>query len=395
MAREVVITSAVRTPVGKFLGSLASFPASKLGAACVREAVRRSKLDPGKVDEVIMGNVLQAGNGQNPARQAALWGGLPDSINAFTVSKVCGSGMKSVMCAAQAIKAGDIEIAVAGGMENMSRAPYLLDQARTGYRLGHGKLIDSMVHDGLWDVYNDFHMGMAAELIAEKYNVTREDQDRYAAESHRKAIAAIDAGKFKDEILALDVPGPKRGQTIPFAVDEGPRRDTTVEALAGLKPAFKQGGTVTAGNAPSVNDGAAALVVMSAEKAKELGLKPLARIVGYTAAGTKPEMVFYAPVLAVRRLMEKTGKGIADFDLIEANEAFSAQALVDGRELGWDWGRVNVNGGAVALGHPIGASGARILVTLLYGMRDRGARLGLGTLCLGGGNAVAMAVEAV
>ena len=395
MVREVVITSAVRTPIGKFQGSLASVPASKLGALCVREAMRRSKLDPEIVDEVIMGNALQAGNGQNPARQAALWGGLPDSINAFTVNKVCGSGMKSVMCAAQAIRAGDIDVAVAGGMESMSRAPYLLDQARTGYRLGHGKLIDSMVQDGLWDVYNDFHMGVAAEIIAEKYNVSRADQDRYAADSHKKAIAAIDAGKFKEEIVPVEVPGAKKGETVSFAVDEAPRRDTTAEGLAALKPAFKQGGSVTAGNAPSVNDGAAALVVMSAEKAKELGVKPLARVVAYTAAGTKPELVFYAPVLAVRRLLEMTGKGINDFELIEANEAFSAQALVDGRELGWDWDRVNVNGGAVALGHPIGASGARVLVTLLHAMRDRGKRLGLGTLCLGGGNAVAMAVEAL
>jgi acetyl-CoA C-acetyltransferase len=393
MAREVVITSAVRTPIGKFQGSLASLPASKLGAACVREAIRRSKLDPALVDEVIMGNVLQAGNGQNPARQAALWGGLPDSINAFTVNKVCGSGMKSVMCAAQAIRAGDIEIAVAGGMENMSRAPYLLDQARTGYRLGHGKLIDSMVHDGLWDVYNDFHMGVAAELIAEKFQVTREEQDRYAVESHKKAVAAIATGKFKDEILPMDVPGAKKGETVSFAVDESPRKETSIEALSSLKPAFKQGGTVTAGNAPSVNDGAAALVVMSAEKAKELGIQPMARILGYAAAGTKPEMVFYAPVLAVRRLLEKLDRKIDAFDLIEANEAFSAQALADGKELGWDWSRVNVHGGAVALGHPIGASGARILATLLYAMRDRGKRLGMGTLCLGGGNAVAMAVE--
>jgi acetyl-CoA C-acetyltransferase len=313
-------------------------------------------------------------------------------VGSFTVNKVCGSGLKAVMLAAQAIKAGDHEVIVAGGMESMSGAPYLVPGARTGYRLGHGKLVDAMVHDGLWEVYNDYHMGNAAELIAEKYRVTREDQDAFAAGSHQKAVAAIDAGKFAAEIVPVDVPQ-RKGDPVVVDTDEGPRRDTTAEGLARLKPAFVKDGTVTAGNAPGVNDGASALVVMSEGKAEELGKTPMARIVDYTTGGTEPAMLFYAPVVAVRKLMKKMGVAIDHWDLIEANEAFSAQALVDGRELEWDWERVNVHGGAVALGHPIGASGARVLTTLLHAMKDRGARTGMATLCLGGGNAVALAVE--
>jgi acetyl-CoA C-acetyltransferase len=392
--KNAVIVSACRTPVGKFLGGLSSIPAGRLGAIVVKEAVERAGIDPALVEECILGNVLQAGVGQNPARQAAHWGGIPDEVGSFTVNKVCGSGLKSVMLAAQAIKAGDHDVIVAGGTESMSNAPYLLPKARTGYRLGNGTLVDAMVHDGLWEVYNDFHMGVAAELIAEKYNVSREDQDKFALGSQEKAVAAIEAGKFKDEIVTVEVPQ-RKGDPVRVDTDEGPRKGTTLEALAALKPAFQKGGSVTAGNAPSVNDGASALVVMSEEKAKALGKKPMARIVDYATGGTEPQWLFYAPVVAVRKLMERMKVDINHWDLIEANEAFSAQALVDGRELEWDWDRVNVNGGAVALGHPIGASGARILTTLLYAMKDRGAKTGLATLCLGGGNAVALAVEAV
>jgi acetyl-CoA C-acetyltransferase len=376
------------------MGGLATFKAGKLGALVVAEAVKRAGIEPGQVEECIMGNVLQAGVGQNPARQAAHWGGIPDEVGSFTVNKVCGSGLKSVMLAAQAIKAGDHDVIVAGGTESMTNAPYLLPNARQGYRLGHGQLLDSMVSDGLWEVYNDFHMGMAAELIADKYNVTREDQDQFAYESHQKAVAAIGAGIFDAEILPVEVPQ-RKGDPVIFKTDEGPRKDTAVEKLAKLRPAFKRdGGTVTAGNAPSVNDGASALVVMSEAKAKDLGATPMVRIVDYATGGTEPEWLFYAPVIAVQKLMKKMGVDINHWDLIEANEAFSAQALVDGRELEWNWDRVNVNGGAVALGHPIGASGARILTTLLYAMKDRGAKTGMATLCLGGGNAVALAVEA-
>lgn len=389
---NAVIVSACRLPIGKLQGGLSSLPAGKLGAIAVKEAVRRAGIDPKEVEECILGNVLQAGVGQNPARQAARGAGLPDEIGSFTVNKVCGSGLKAVMLAAQAIKAGDQEVLVAGGMESMSNAPYLLPGARTGYRLGHGQLVDAMVQDGLWDVYNDFHMGAAAELIAEKYKVTREDQDAFAAQSHRKAVAAQEAGKFQAEIVRVEIPQ-KKGDPVVVDTDEGPRKDTTVEKLAALKPAFKKDGTVTAGNAPSVNDGASALVVMSEARAKKLGIKPWARIAGYAVGGTAPEWLFYAPVVAVRQLMKQMGVSIDHWDLIEANEAFSAQALVDGRELEWDWSRVNVNGGAVALGHPIGASGARVLTTLLHAMKDRKAKTGLATLCLGGGNAVALAVE--
>jgi len=394
MAREAFIVSATRTAMGKYLGGLSRVPAPELGAACIKEALARAGASPESVDEVIMGNVLQGGVGQAPARQAAIKGGVPDSVPAVAVNKVCGSGLKAVMFAAQAIKCGDAEVVVAGGMENMSLAPYYLPRARTGYRMGHAELVDGMIHDGLWCSFGNYHMGVAAEIIAEKYNITREEQDEYAVGSHRKAVAAIKNGKFKKEIVPIEVPQRKR-EPIVVDTDESPREDTSVEALAKLKPVFKKDGTVTAGNAPGINDGASALVVASGEACEKLGLKPIARITGYTASGTAPEMLFYAPVLAVRSLLEKTGRKLDDFDLIEANEAFSAQALADGKELGWDWERVNVNGGAVALGHPIGASGARVLTTLLYAMEDRGAKLGMATLCLGGGNAVAMSVEKV
>jgi acetyl-CoA C-acetyltransferase len=391
---NAVIVSACRTPIGKFQGGLSSLKAGPLGGIVVKEAILRAGIQPKDVEECIMGNVLQAGVGQNPARQAARAGGLPDEIGSFTVNKVCGSGLKAVMLAAQAIKAGDHELIVAGGMESMSNAPYLLPGARAGYRLGNGTLVDAMINDGLWDVYNDFHMGVAAELIAEKYKVTREDQDTFAYESHKKAIHAIESGKFKSEIVPVVIPQ-KKGAALVVDTDEGPRKDTEIAKLATLKPAFKTDGTVTAGNAPSVNDGASALVVMSEERAKKMGVKPMARIVGYATAGTAPEWLFYAPVVAVQKLMKQMSVTIDHWDLIEANEAFSAQALVDGRELEWDWKRVNVNGGAVALGHPIGASGARVLTTLLYAMKDQKAKTGMATLCLGGGNAVAMAVETV
>lgn len=390
----VYLVGATRTAVGKFQGGLASFSATDLGGFVVCEALRRSGAPGDAVDEVIMGNVLQAGVGQAPARQAALKGGVPDAVPALTVNMVCGSGLRAVMVAASEISAGQAGLIIAGGMESMSNAPYLVPQARTGYRLGHGQLVDEMVHDGLWCAFKNWHMGSAAEFIARKFSITREQQDEFAVESHRKAIAAIDEGEFKAEILPVSVPQ-KRGDPIIVDTDESPRRDTTRESLAKLKPAFEKDGTVTAGNAPSVNDGAAAVVVVSGAKAKELGLKPWARVTGYASGGTSPEMIFYAPVVTVRKLMERTGRKIGDYDLIEANEAFAAQALVDGNELGWDWSRVNVRGGAVALGHPIGASGARVLVTLLHALKDRGGTQGLATLCLGGGNAVALSVEMV
>lgn len=392
--RDALLISAVRTPIGRFQGGLAPLSAADLGGLAVREAVRRAGVQPEAVDEVLMGHVLQGGAGQAPARQAALKGGLPDTVAATTVNKVCGSGLKAVMIASSEIKAGEADLIVAGGMESMSNAPYFMPAARGGLRMGHGEIKDMMVHDGLWCAFKNWHMGAAAELIAEKYGVTRTDQDEFAAESHRKAIAAIDGGKFKDEILPVSIPQ-KRGDPVVISTDESPRRDTTIETLSKLRPAFKEGGSVTAGNAPSINDGGAALVVASREAADRMGVKPLAKVLGYAAGGTAPELLFYAPVVAVRKLMQKLGMGIGDFDLIEANEAFSAQALVDGRELGWDWSRVNVHGGAVALGHPIGASGARVLVTLLHAMQDRGAKTGLATLCLGGGNAVALAVERI
>jgi acetyl-CoA C-acetyltransferase len=392
--REAVILSAVRLPTGKFMGALKGFAATELGAMVVREAVRRAGVDPARVDEVIMGNVLSAGLGQAPARQAALGGGLPPKVGALTVNKVCGSGLKAVMLSAQGVATGDADIVVAGGMESMSNAPYLLPKAREGMRLGHGELIDSMVHDGLWEAYEDYHMGCCGEIVSETYGVTREQQDAFALESHRKAIAAIKAGKFKDEILPVPIPS-KKGDPVMFAVDESPREDTSLEALARLKPAFREGGTVTAGNAPGVNDGAAALVVTSAETAKALGRTPLARIVAQATSGLEPKMVMMTPVPAIRRIWEKTGWSAKDVDLYELNEAFAVQGVAITKELALDPARLNVNGGAVALGHPIGASGARVLTTLLYAMKDRGARRGIAALCLGGGNGVALAVERI
>jgi acetyl-CoA C-acetyltransferase len=389
---EPVILSAVRVPTGKFLGALKGFTAPQLGAIVVKEAVVRAGLEPAQVDEVIMGNVVSAGLGQAPARQAALGAGLPPKVAALTVNKVCGSGLKSVMLAAQGIATGDSEVVVAGGMESMSNCPYLLPKVREGIRLGHSETLDSMIHDGLWDPYEDYHMGCTGEIVAGKYGVTRQQQDEYALESHRRAIAAIKAGRFKDEIVPVPIPQ-KKGDVVFFDTDETPRADTSLETLAKLKPAFKEGGTVTAGNAPGVNDGAAALVVTSAEKARALGRKPMARIVAQAVSGLEPSMVMMTPVPAVRKLFEKTGWDASGVALVELNEAFAVQAVGVMRELGLDPAKVNVNGGAVALGHPIGASGARILTTLLYALRDRGKRRGIATLCLGGGNGVALAVE--
>jgi acetyl-CoA C-acetyltransferase len=391
---ESVILSAVRVPTGKFLGSLKGFSAPALGAMVVREAVARADIPPERVDEVILGNVVSAGLGQAPARQAAIRGGLPPKVAALTINKVCGSGLKAVMLAAQAIASGDAEVVVAGGMESMSNCPYLLTRVREGMRLGHGEAVDSMIWDGLWDAYQDYHMGCTGEIVAEKYGITRQEQDEYALQSHRKAVAAIRAGKFRDEILPVPLPS-KKGEPVLFAVDEGPREEASLEALAKLRPAFKEGGTVTAGNAPGVNDGAAALVVTSAETARTLGRKPLARIVGQTVAGLEPALVMMAPVDAVRKLWKKTGWNASTVDLVELNEAFAVQAVAVCRELELDHAKVNVNGGAVALGHPIGASGARILTTLLHALRDCGKSRGVATLCLGGGNGVALAVELV
>ncbi len=391
---EVVIISGVRTPIGKFQGSLSDLSATQLGAIVVREAVKRANLDPKQVDECIMGLVLAAGLGQNPARQAALYGGLPPEVGALTVNKVCGSGLKAVGLAAQAIQCGDSSIVVAGGMESMTNAPYLLPQARKGYRLGNAQVIDSMVHDGLWDVYNNYHMGNTGENVAEKYKISREEQDEFAVNSHRKAISAINECRFKSQIVPVELPAKRKGEpVVMFERDEGPRADTSVEVLRSLKPAFKKDGTVTAGNAPGVNDGAAAVVVTSAARAAELGAQPMARIVAQTTSGMDPAWVMMAPVGAVRKLWQKTGWKPDDVDLYEINEAFSVQAIAVIRELGLDPARVNVNGGAVALGHPIGASGARILVTLLYEMIRRDVHKGIAALCLGGGNAVAMAIE--
>src|ERR1044071_5145448 len=391
---DVVIISGVRTPVGKFQGSLSDFTAPQLGAVVVREAVKRAGIDPKKVDECIMGNVVSAGLGQNPARQAAIFGGLPPEVGAMTVNKVCGSGLKAVALAAQAIQTENSSIVVAGGMESMTNAPYLLPQARKGYRLGNAQIVDSMVHDGLWDIYNDYHMGVTGENVAEKYGITRQEQTKLAVNSHRKAGSAIKECWFKSQILPDELPGKKKGDAPAiFDKDESPREDTTVEVLRSLKPAFKKDGTVTAGNAPGVNDGAAALVVTSAVKAKELGAKPMVRIVAQATSGIDPAWVMMAPVSAVRKIWEKTGWKNEDVDLYELNEAFSVQALGVIRELGLDLNKVNVNGGAVAIGHPIGASGARVLVTLIYEMIRRDVHRGMAALCLGGGNAVAMAVN--
>jgi acetyl-CoA C-acetyltransferase len=390
--KEIVIISGVRTPIGKFQGTLKPFAATQLGSLVVKAAVERAGLAPQQVDEVIMGNVVSAGLGQNPARQAALKGGLLPDVAAMTINKVCGSGLKAVGLAAHAILAGDSEIVVAGGMESMSNAPYLLPNARDGYRLGNGTIVDSMIHDGLWDAYENYHMGNTGEVVAQKYKVPRERQDEFALNSHRKAVAAARAGKFRDEILPVSIPQ-KKGDPLLFDTDESPRPDASIEALRALKPAFKKDGTVTAGNAPGVNDGAAALVVTSAATAARLGQPPLARIVGQAVSGIEPALVMMAPVKAVRKLVDKIGWNLADVDLVELNEAFSVQALAVIEQLELHPDRVNVNGGAVALGHPIGASGARILVTLLYEMARRNAKRGIATLCLGGGNAVAMAVE--
>jgi acetyl-CoA C-acetyltransferase len=391
---DVVIVSAVRTPVGKFQGSLSDFTAPQLGAIAVREAVKRAGIDPNSVDECIMGNVVQAGLGQNPARQAAIGGGLSSAVSATTINKVCGSGLKSVALAQQAIQTGNSDIVVAGGMESMTNAPYLLPQARKGYRLGDGKVVDSVVHDGLWDAYNDYHMGNTGENVAQKYGITREEQDEYALNSHRKAVSAMKECRFKDQIVPVELPAKKKGAAPElFTKDESPREDSTIEALRSLKPAFKKDGTVTAGNAPGVNDGASAVVVMSAAKAKELGLKPMARIVAQAVSGIDPAWVMMAPVDAIRQIWKKTGWTDKDVDLYEINEAFSVAAIGVTRELGIDLNKVNVNGGAVALGHAIGSSGSRILVTLLYEMARRDVHKGIAALCLGGGNAVAMAVE--
>jgi acetyl-CoA C-acetyltransferase len=390
--RESVIVSAVRTPTGKFLGALKSLSATELGARVVAEAVRRAHLDPALVDECIMGNVVSAGLGQNPARQAALRGGLDEKVAALTVNKVCGSGLKAVMLADQAIRTGDIEVAVAGGMESMSNCPYLMPRVREGLRMGNAEILDSMINDGLWCAFENVHMGNAGEVVAEKYCVARRDQDDYAARSHQKAAAATAAGRFRDEIIPVEIT-PRRGEPTVIDRDEAIRADTTADALAALTPAFKPDGSVTAGNAPGVNDGASALVVMAAERAHALNVSPMARIIGQTASGIAPKLVLMTPVEAVRRLMTKIGWRIEDVDLFELNEAFSVQAVAVIRELGLDAAKVNVNGGAVALGHAIGSSGSRILTTLLYALKQRNLKRGVATLCMGGGNGLALAIE--
>ncbi len=390
--RDSVIVSAVRTPTGKFLGALKDFTATQLGALAVAEAVRRAGIDPAIVDECIMGNVVSAGSGQNPARQAALKGGLPNRVAALTVNKVCGSGLKAVMLADQGIRVGDIDVAVAGGMESMSNCPYLLPRVREGLRMGNGQVVDSMINDGLWCSFEDYHMGNAGEVVAERYHVGRAAQDAYAARSHQKAAKAADSGWFADEMLPISIPQ-KKGAPLVVDRDEPIRADTTAAGLAALKPAFKKDGSVTAGNAPGVNDGASALVVMDAERAKSLGLAPLARIVAQATSGLEPKLVLMTPVEAVRRVAEKAGWALKDVDLFELNEAFAVQAVAVLHELGIDPEKVNVNGGAVALGHAIGSSGSRVLTTLLYALERRSLSRGIATLCLGGGNGVALAVE--
>ena len=384
---EVVIASAVRTPIGKYGGGLKDVPATQLGALAVREAVERVGIEAGEVDEVIMGNVLSAGLGENPARQAAIGAGLPFELPAFTVNKVCASGMMAVMLAARAIRCGDADIIVAGAMESMSRAPYLVENARFGYRMGDGEIIDSMIRDGLWDAYEDTHMGACAELLVEKYGIGREEQDKFAFESHQKAIRALDEGRFKNEIVPVET---SRGVV---NQDEGPRRDTSFEALSQLKPAFKDGGTVTAGNASQLSDAASALVIMSAEKAAQMNVEPLARIAGYSTTGVEPKFFTIAPVSAVRKVLQRAGLTLNDIDRIEENEAFAIQALAVGKDLGFDWDKVNVNGGAVALGHPLGCSGARIVTTLTHEMVRSDAQRGIATLCVGGGHGVAILLE--
>ncbi len=388
---DVLIVSAVRTPIGKFLGALSPLSATDLGAAAIREAVLRARIEGALVDEVLMGNVVAAGEGQAPARQAAIHAGLPPTVCATTLNKVCGSGLKAVMWGAQQLAFGDAGIIVAGGMESMSNAPYVLPRARTGYRMGNGTIVDAVVHDGLWCAFEDRHMGEAAEFIAEQFQVSRQEMDEFSLGSHRKAVAAAKAGAWRAEMVPVQVPAKKGMATVD--ADECPRADTSLEALAALKPAFKAGGKVTAGNAPALSDGAAALVLMSGRKAHELGCRPLARITGYAQAAVEPKWIFIAPAYAIRALLKRTGLALGDIDLFELNEAFAAQVLADGKELGWDWERVNVRGGGVALGHPIGASGARVLVTLLYALRDLGKARGAASLCLGGGEAVALSVE--
>ncbi len=388
---DAVIVSACRTPIGRFSGGLKSFSAPQLGAIAIKEALSRAGVDGKDVDEVIMGTVLQAGLGQNPARQAALGAGVPVEVGAFTVNKVCGSGLKSVMLAAQAIRAGDVDIVVAGGQESMTNAPYLIPKARSGLRLGHGKLLDAMVHDGLWEAYNDFHMGETGELIADRCEVTREEMDALAAESHHRAAKAIASGAFKKEIVPIDVKD-RKGNVTTIADDEGVRADVTADGLGKLRAVFRKDGRVTAGNASQISDGASALVVMSKNEADRRGLKPMATITGYATGGVEPKWVMYAPVVAIEKLAERTGQATKEYDLVEVNEAFASAACAVSKEVGLDAARTNVNGGAVALGHPIGATGARILTTLLYAMEARDERKGMASLCLGGGNAVAMAV---
>lgn len=390
--KEVVIVAATRTAVGSFQGSLANIPAADLGAAVIRQLLQQTRLEGTEVDEVILGQVLTAGVGQNPARQAVIKAGLPAAVPAMTLNKVCGSGLKALHLATQAIRCGDADVIIAGGQENMSLAPYLLPGARSGLRMGHAQVLDSMIHDGLWDAFNDCHMGITAENLAEKYGLSREAQDAYAAESQRKAVAALEAGRFKDEITPVAIPQ-RKGEAIVFDSDEQPRPDTTSESLARLRPVFKKDGTVTAANAATLNDGAAAVLLMSERKARSLGLPVLARIAGYASAGVDPTVMGIGPVPATRRCLDKAGWTLADLDLIEANEAFAVQALAVATELGWDLTKVNVNGGAIAVGHPIGASGCRVLVTLLHEMIRRDAKKGLATLCIGGGLGVALAIE--
>jgi acetyl-CoA C-acetyltransferase len=391
-SQDVVIVSACRTPMGGFLGNLSSLLAPELGAVAVAEAVKRAGIDPSLVGEVLMGNVVPAGQGQAPARQAAIGAGLPSEVGATTINKVCGSGLKAVALGSALIRAGDAEVVVAGGMESMSNAPYLLPKARTGYRLGDGALIDAVVQDGLWCAFEDHHMGVSAEFIADQFDISREEMDELALGSHQKAIAAIQAGKFEAEIVPVEVPQ-RKGPPRLIGADEGPRSDTNMEALGRLRPVFQEGGKVTAGNSSGLTDGASAMVIMSRQKAEELGVTPLARITGFAQAGVDPLWLFFAPVHAVRELYDKTGLDQEEVDLFELNEAFASQVAADGKELGLDWEKVNVNGGAIALGHPIGCSGARVLTTLIYNLKDRDLKTGVASLCLGGGEAVAMSVE--
>ncbi|MDZ4723979.1 MAG: acetyl-CoA C-acetyltransferase [candidate division Zixibacteria bacterium] len=388
------IVAATRSAIGLLHGGIGSFTAPQLGAFAIKEVLERSGINPKDIDEVIMGHVIQGGTGQAPARQAAIHGGVPPEVPAMTINKVCGSGLKAIMLAAQSIRAGDQNVVVAGGMESMSQTPYVLRGAKTGTRFGHQKLDDIMITDGLWDSFNNFHMGNAAELTRQKANLTREMQDEFAYNSHKKALEAQKSGKFKEEIFDIAVPQ-RKGDPVIFNIDEGPRADISIQGLAKLKPAFDKEGTVTAGNAPGLNDGSSATVVVSEKYMRDKGLKPLAKIIDYAVAGTAPEDLFFAPIFAVQKLMKKMNVNINHWDLIEANEAFAAQVLADGNELKWDWSRVNVHGGAVALGHPIGASGSRIVTTLIYALKDRGLKTGMATLCLGGGNAVVMAIERV